>query len=617
MGPFKLAGKNAKIKLRPDGTATITAQAEFVGLENADGSLLRTEVTLLADTSGKIQLQGVKLEQKKDTVATLFGMELQKLFLEYNPEGGLTVRGQITFSAAGGQGIDIRNFSLGPKGQFRSLDVDYLAGAGTGIMIGPGVFLTKLGGGLYTEPYKEIRAGAAVSAIAPSAGGGCPTVGTEGDVTVRWDPKPFFVHVVGRVGVVCIPIGSLELSAWADGKISIRGSWGLDLKVIKMNAVLDGNIQTDPNLWQIGFGVRGELPFLSTFLKTASVSINGVLSNKGLAACGNFLGISAGLGVHFSNGRPPLTYTEFLTRIRPFFLGCGLEDFASLPLRAAQAPGGPKTFDIKDSDPTMLSIEGAGATPKVRLKSPDGKVLDFSDADGGKQVDKTLGVILGDEDRTAVLMPKPAKGTWTVESVEGSAPVVAVRMAGIAPNPSIRGRVTGSGSTRTLTYSVKNIKDQVVNFVEEAEGGHKVIKTVRGGGNGKVTYTVDEAQSQSRVLKAMVIQNDMPRADIVIARYRAANPKVGRPRVTIKRRGTKAIVTWGKATLAKNYLVSVTTGDGERFSPMPKKGKRTITLTGIAKTETVSVKVVGVSKSGRRGPAGKGKLSKPRKKRTK
>jgi hypothetical protein len=617
MGPFKLAGTSAKIKLQSNGTALIEAEAELVGLENSPGNLLRTKVTLLGDLDGNLQLQGVKLEQKKDTVAFLLGIRLQKLFLEYNPTGGLTVRGQLTFDWAGGQGIDIRNFSLGPDGEFRALDVDYLAGVGTGIMIAPGVFLTKLGGGLYTEPETAIRAGAAVSAIAPSAGGGCPTVGTEGDVTVKWKPQPFLVHVVGRVGVVCIPIGKLELKASTDGVVEIKGDWGVDLKVIKMNAVLDGYVQTDPNLWQIGYGVRGELPFLSTFLKTAAVSINGVLSNRGLAACANFLGIDAGIGVHFSNGRPPFTYTEFLANLRPFFLGCGLEDFASLPLRAAQSPGGPRSFDVKESEPTMLSIEGPGDAPKVRLRSPDGKVLDFSDAVGGKQAENTLGVILDDEDRTAVLMPKPAKGTWTVEPVEGSAPVVAVRMAGIAPKPSVKGRVTGKGSTRTLTYDIKNIKDQVVNFIEEAEGGHKVVKTVRGGGTGKVTYTVDETRSTVRELKAMVVHNDMPRAEIVIARYRAPNPKVGKPKVRIRRRGSRAVVTWGRAALARDYLVTVMTGTGERYSVQPKRGKRTVTLAGIGKKGAVSVSVRAVSDGGRQGPAGKAKLSKPKKKKRK
>ena len=51
---------------------------------------------------------------------------------------------------------------LGSHGEFQELDVSYIAGAGQGINIGPGIFLTSIGGGLSLNP-DEIRARAGVS----------------------------------------------------------------------------------------------------------------------------------------------------------------------------------------------------------------------------------------------------------------------------------------------------------------------------------------------------------------------------------------------------------------------------------------------------------------------
>jgi hypothetical protein len=109
----------------------------------------------------------------------------------------------------------------------------------------------------------------------------------------------------------------------------------------------------------------------------------------------------------------------------------------------------------------------------------------------------------------------------------------------------------------------------------------------------------------------------MPRDNIVVATYRASNPKVGKPKVRIKRRGSKAIVTWSKATLATRYYVDVTDGEGSRYTLTPKK--RTVTITRVAKKDKVAVSVRGVSAGGRKGAAGKATLKppKPKKKRKK
>ena len=616
LGPFKLVGDGADIQLQPNGTALIHAQAELPIITSADGSGLKTAVTLVGDTNGNIKLQGVSIDQKKGSVAFLLGLQLEGLHLEYNTEGGLTARGEITFPASGGAGIDLRDFQLGPDGEFRALDIAYVSGVGTGIPIGPGIFLVKLGGGLYNDNsknYTAIRAGGAVSALAPSVGGGCPTVGTEGDLTIQFRPQ-FEAHVVGKVSVVCIPLFSVMLDAYPErGAIHLGMHWGLDLHIVRFGASLVGNVQANPNMWQIEFHMEAAFPILHTFiLGTPSIGADGLLSNKGAAVCAHLFGLSVGAGVHFPNGRPPLSYSELVDNFKFLLGGCDVGKYASFPLEGAQA-GGVKTIKL-DGSTVYLSIDGAGAAPKVQLKSPSGKVYDYSAANDALKIDDTLGVNLADEDRTVVALKKPEKGTWTVTPVGDSAPIVRIQHAGEVPQPKISGKVTGKGQNRTLTYNVTPLNGQVVNFIEESNGGHRIIKTIKTGGKGKVNYVVAESAGSKRELTAEVLQNDMPRDNIVLATYRTGNPKVGRPKVKIKRRGKTAMVTWGSATLAAKYYVTVTDGKGAHYTLMPKGKKRTVTVKGVAKTDSVIVSVRGVSAGGKKGPSGKATLKAPRKK---
>ncbi len=135
-------------------------------------------------------------------------------------------------------------------------------------------------------------------------------------------------------------------------------------------------------------------------------------------------------------------------------------------------------------------------------------------------------------------------------------------------------------------------------------------RPIQGGGKGKLRYTVAEATKAKRTIEAQVIQNGLPRTNIVVARYSAANPKVGRPaKVRAKRKGSKVVVTWGAAPLAARYETTISTSFGQHlFFPTGAKQRRVV-VPRIAKRERVRVKVVAISASQRRGPAGRAKLT--------
>jgi hypothetical protein len=148
-----------------------------------------------------------------------------------------------------------------------------------------------------------------------------------------------------------------------------------------------------------------------------------------------------------------------------------------------------------------------------------------------------------------------------------------------------------------------------VRFTETAPGGLKVLKTIKGGGKGRFKYTVGDATGTKRVVTADFFLNGKPRKHVVVARYNAKSPPVGKAkRLKVRRKGTGALVTWGKATLGATYLVRVDYGSGDKIVIAPKRGTRRVTVPSVRKGEGLRIRVIASSAAGRTGPAAKVKL---------
>ena len=620
LGPFKLRG-TAKVKIEDDGTATLDATAVLPGLKLGPGKTTEASATvkLRGDLEGRVKLQGIRI--KPPGLAYLGGVALKDLDLAY--DNGLDVKGKIVLPPPIGSGIAINRFRLGPQGQFQELDVDYLAGAGSGIKVGPGVFITKLGGGLCLERceypprsgsfFDDILKARATVSVGPSTGGGCPTVGVEAELAVHFAAQ-FFIDAKGEVQIVCIGLVDLKFHADASGLVSISGNVHKDIGPIFIRGALGGDIRLPD--WQVyynaGGGIR-DVPLLGD----VELGFELVASNIGLAGCAGIetlLGdAEAGAAVRFSNGRPPFTPVELLANLR-FFLGCDIGEYYSVvrrsTVRGAQA--GSTTFEIpRGAGASLLSIEGEGGAPRVRLRTPSGQVLDFTDANGveGKRIGNALGGIVEQEDRTIVLLKQAQAGTWTAEVAPDSPAIVRVQRAPILPDAKVTGRVTGRGNRLVLNYNVKPLDGQVVRLVEVAKGGRKVLRTVKRGGKGSVRFTPSEAQSARRQIVAEVSQDGLPRDNLTVARFTAPSPRVGKARkVSLRRRGARAIITWTAAPFAHSYEVAVTTGTGRRVLLRPRRGSRRAVVGGLRKNEGVVARVVAFSPAGKRGKYATGRL---------
>ena len=583
LGPFKLAG-DADIKLNPDGTATIKANARFDGLTTAlsppqspadvaagvapkkGGKEAQIGVTINADQVGNFKLQGIVIDLPS---AYLYGIQLTDLHLTYD-DNGLNVSGLITFPLLNGSGIQIKSFRINGKGDFAGAEVGYVAGAGQGLQVGPGIFLTKLEGGISLDPIHKVSAGGAVSALAPSAGNGCPTAGIEGGAEAVWEPTPFTVSLNGAVSIACIKFGKVFAQFIASGIAKIDSSVDLNLiGVVKLNGHIGGEIRTRPsNVWQVDAGGSGDIPIFG------SGGTKLVLSSRGAAACVKIDPIigpdfEVGAAEKFTGGIPPLSTVQLIANFDIGF-GCDADDYAPIRLTRYRGLDGPQAFTLNSDALRFIKLQGDGAPPAVTLISPSGKRYDYSTGAEHVQTDDSIGGVDADSNQLVVVLTKPEKGQWRIEPAAGSAPILGAEMAGQLPEPKVTGSVRRRGAQTVLRYKVTKVDGQVVDFVgDRRRPASRTIKHVVGGGSGTVAYTPAETTGVKREVKAYVTQDGLPRETVAVAKYSAPNPKLAKPRVRVKLRGKRAMVRWRKVPGAVAYNVRLRYPDGRDYLVKP------------------------------------------------
>ncbi len=105
----------------------------------------------------------------------------------------------------------------------------------------------------------------------------------------------------------------------------------------------------------------------------------------------------------------------------------------------------------------------------------------------------------------------------------------------------------------------------------------------------------------------MVAQKGIPRKNLVVARYVAPSPpRAARPRIRLKRGGTKLVVTWGKDAVGKQYVVSAKLSDGRVLLLLPTRPA--VTIAGVARATTATITVYVQDASRVKGPSATARL---------
>jgi hypothetical protein len=381
-----------------------------------------------------------------------------------------------------------------------------------------------------------------------------------------------------------------------------------------------------------------------------SAKVAAMVSNQGIGACVTIWAVGIGGVVLF---RGP--------EIIPKFPGCDSEDLEdALGINQRALPGAVELM-AHGRDPvatfsqvqtakvnldggvphTLLVVSGAGRSPLVEVRDPQGNVVlddngqpvqglpapdppstDAADDEAGapfyKPARSPQGILHNDgstfvnedvdlRNATLVMIRNPKKGAYTVTAKEGSAPITAIKFADALPLPRIKGGVVRRKGRYMLSVQSRVPAGTTVTLSEESDHGSHRLATLSGArsaANARVAQTSRRmrfkpalGRAGRRQIVATLSRDGIPQRRMLVGSYRApAAPKPGAVRrLRAKAKGSKLTVTWRKARNARRYVVTVGLGQGRSFTrSVGAKGRRLVVRDAlIRRGATVSVKTVG------------------------
>jgi hypothetical protein len=275
------------------------------------------------------------------------------------------------------------------------------------------------------------------------------------------------------------------------------------------------------------------------------------------------------------------------------------------------APSGTQEIDVRvvgeKRQYEVFRIQGRDAVPNVVLTGPAGRRIEGSADANAYRVDEAMGAVIlnSESDRAAYFfVPLASEGRWTVTAADGSAPITEVATAHSLPEPKVHARVTGTGRTRTLVYTVQLNPGQRVQFIEQGNDASAVIGKAHGA-SGKLRFTPANGPAGDRSIEAVIANNGMPSRTVTVATYTAPKPReLAAPKgvhATRTRSGVK--LTWKGVKGVDHYWVVAKVADGRRLEVTTKRTKAAFAR--ISRKDRVVVTVTAVDTAGSLGRATK------------
>lgn len=354
---------------------------------------------------------------------------------------------------------------------------------------------------------------------------GIRPVTVDGDLRVRraeGSQKAGF-RVEGAVKLMNLQLGDAYVDYTHPGTVRVRGclgtcSDGLTLGPAKVKGTVGGAFQPDPFAFQVDGSATAQINLESCFIKCGVVKIGvtgkAVVSSVGVAVCGGIDGWDtswqAGLGYRWGGSQRAFT-------------GCDLAEYApfGLPRTAARGVVAARTTVPAGQPVQAFRFTGTTAPPLVDLRRPDGTLISVT-ADGLGQQGDHLVTVDEESKETVILVDSPEPGEWSYTLRPGSSPLASAQVAEGLPDPEVSATVTGSGSTRVLTWQLDPLDGQVVRFVELGEDASQVVAETSAA-TGSVEFTPAAGAAGQRTIVAEFVQDDLPRANLDVATYDVEN----------------------------------------------------------------------------------------------
>lgn len=444
-------------------------------------------------------------------------------------------------------------------------------------------------------------------------------------ITFGW---PLGIDVEGRISVAGFDVMGGWVSARSNGSVDASGFIGFglpfpsalkgqrkDATKVKVQRISPSGADVYDPYFQV-VTLKGEargwieprsMNFeAGVYAKVLGITLaeaEGLMSTKGVAGCGEIIGIRGGFGHNWEQNKTDL-----------FGKSCDIGNYR--PLRefepedkngAGRAPGfaaaraaqaapadGVTTFDVaKDAKALVLKLKGQGGDPTASLVAPSGRSYDVrADMDPVQTDDFYAAKNTTAAGETYVGIRAPEAGRWTLKLAEGSVPLAGVEQAGILPTPSVKATVRGSGLKRTIDYDIKTIPGQTVDFVEDGSDTHWTAGTVKGGGKGSLTFTPQNGRGMKRKLVAVVKQDGMTREHVALGTFLApALQRPGSPQKLRARRGPggRLTVAWDAVPGADKYHVVAKMSDGS--SAFVPTSRTSAVLRGVQSKSIVRLNV--------------------------
>jgi len=444
-------------------------------------------------------------------------------------------------------------------------------------------------------------AGGVTFVMGPDPIPGIPLVGLDGDVSYSF-PRgscglPGVLDASGKGKLVGIPFASLGAVYKTDGSLTFDGSASFGALGAQASVTAKGGV----NIPKKQFYASGKASASIGSFNLAG--FDAVVANKGIAACGTVTPIPSPGSVIEGDPEPISAGFEYPWggSFDPDWppdcdVNLGAYKSASASRASGARASATNTFTVPKGLPSVeVKLDGEGGAPGLMLGGPHGISKIFSPADQTSLFAGRIQIVAVPEvQRTFLRILRPPAGTYTVADLPGTTPIKATSVARGLPKPSVRGSVRRlRGRGQQLRYRIRSIPGQTVRFVEEGRGVRAPIGLAKKA-KGALRFRPAPGPRGRRVIVAYVLERGVPRARLPVARF--VPPAAGRPPrvglVRVRRRGSKAIVTWRRTPGAARYAVAWRLRDGRRGARVVKR--RRFVLAGIPGVNGGAFRVAGL-----------------------
>ncbi|HET9103412.1 MAG TPA: hypothetical protein VFN55_08665 [Solirubrobacteraceae bacterium] len=464
------------------------------------------------------------------------------------------------------------------------------------IPIGPGAMLQSLAGSLSFSP---LHIGGSIGMTAGPQIAGAAAARIDGSLSYDLGDQASNLAVGGTLTLAGLKLGNATLDyvvdhgAWSiklAGQLgylyTIKGPYGTSATIGAAGA-LTGNIYGGRDFYADAVA-QVQAPLLKA---QGEVRANGK-ALAGCAAIGNGWGTLAGGFVYPWGGHPQL------------FTGCDLGPYVADAHASAASATAARSVRLAAGLPmAAIKVSGAGGPPLLRVHGPRGASLVMPATAPGVKSRRYLAYRDPQDSSTYLLINHPAAGRWTVSAAPGSPPITGVQTADGLPAPRIHARVVARGRRRALRYMLRPLRGQTVRLLERGRGVARVLGTARGS-RGTIRIP-SSGPAGRRTIVAEVVQNGVPRATLIVARYPAPGGAMRLPapaRVRAVRHGAVLTVRFAPVRSAAHYVVRVSTQAGTSQTILPGGRLRT-TVPGILPQARALISVRALDRFGAPGRA--------------